>query len=241
MVGMGIRWILVLIGSLWVAMGYCAEELWLIEQEFVKWGKKEAYEGYKKEQQKDFFKKIGYFRFCVEVEESSQFIYLIPVKDFKGLNTLMQKRMNYHQMLTEGDEKEILPFLSTIHFFVESLHYHMPECSFIPVREPFLDYPAVYYYLYDVVPGNGPLLEQQLKKIAADQKASPNPVPFKTWRVLFGGDVPSYVVAVFGQTPKEAKNAAEELQFIPGQMKSLLRQEKKASGVIRKELSSFKK
>ena len=231
----------IILGCLGTVLGYCDSSLWLVEQEFVKFGKKDAYEGYKKEQQVNFVKKIGFPRFAIEDADSSQYIYLIPVRDFKGLSALMQKRMDYHSMLDRGDEKQILPFLSTINFFIESLHNLLPECSFVPKgKEGLLDYPAVYYSIYGIIPGNGPIFEERLQAVAQAQKNNAAPVCFRTWRVLFGADVPSYIVAIFAETPKEAKELAKGLQIIDGQMKNLLRQEKKSSGMMRKDLSAVK-
>lgn len=226
-------------GCIVALAGYCDDNLWMIEQEFVKWGKKDAYEEYKKDQQKDFVKKVGFSRFCIEDNDASEYIYLIPVKDFKGLGSLMQKRINYHKMLTQGDEKQILPFLSTINFFIESVHHQLLDCSFVPSgKTPLLDYPAVYYFNYGIVPGNGPQFEERLRSISATQAKSAKPVCFLTWRVLFGGEVPSYIVAVFADSPKEAKDLAVGLQITDGQMKNVLRQEKKGEAIIRKDLSA---
>ena len=228
------------ISILWTSIGHC-NGLWLIEQDFVKYGKKDAYEGFKKDQESDFAQKVGFSRFAIEDSEASQYIYLIPVGNFKGLDSLMEKRINYRKMLTSGEMQKIIPFLSTVKFFMESIHRMIPDCSFVPQgKESILAYPAVQYYIYGIAPGNGPTFEDRLRKIAAAQQTSANPVCFRVWRVIFGGDVPSYVVAVFGNTQKEAKNLAEGLQFIDGQMKNVLRQEKKGSGLLRSDLSSVK-
>lgn len=227
------------IGAVWMSFGHC-NGLWLIEQDFVKFGKKDAYEAFKKNQERDFAERVGFSRFALEDEESSQYIYLIPVHDYSGLSSLMEKRLNYHRMLAGREKQQIIPFLSTVKFFMESVHRMLPDCSFVPGgMESMLSYPAAYYYVYGVIPGNGPIFEDRLRKIVAEQKTSANPVCFRAWRVIFGGDVPSYVVAVFGTTPKEAKNLAEGLQIIDGQMKNLLRQEKKGSGIWRRDLSSM--
>lgn len=238
---MGLRWIYIaLVGMGLFQMGHSENSLWLIEQEFVKFGKKEAYEEYKKQQQNHFVRQLNVPRYALEDIDSSQYIYLIPVRDFKGLNTLMRKRMDFHKELTEHDVRQLLPFLSTVNFFMESLHYQLPECSFTPAgKQGVLDYAATYYTIYGIIPGNGPIFEERLKSIAQAQKTSSNPICFRTWRVLFGGDTPSYIVAVFSDTVKEAKKLARDLEIIDGQMKNVLRQEKKGSGVIRKDLSAM--
>lgn len=226
-------------GCLITRMGWC-KDVWLIEQEFVKWGKKESYEAYKKEQQKNFVKKIGFPRYAVEDPEDSAYFYLIPVKDFKGLNSLMKARIACHEMLIDGDKKEVLSFLSLINFFIETVHFYIDHCSFVPQgKESLLSYPGVYYAIYGIVPGNGPLFERRLEQIAGAQKNSETPICFRTWRLLFGGDVPTYMVAVFANSAKEAKDQAKQLRFIDAQMKNVLRQEKKGVGLMRKDLSAI--
>ncbi len=232
------RVLIVLVG--WISLGHCFEDLWLIEQDFVKFGKKEAYEAYKKDLQKDFVRNIGAAQYCIEDAESSQFIYLIAVRDFKGLSTLMEKRMKFHERMEQGDEKQILPFLSTVNFFIESVHRILPECSYVPANKGSLvSFPAVYYKVYGIVPGNGPVFEDRLKLLAEAQAQSENPICFRTWRVLFAAEVPSYVVVVFADSMKEAKRLEEKLQVIDGQMKNIVRQERKGSGVFRKDLSAM--
>jgi hypothetical protein len=221
------------------AMGHCDEGIWLIEQDFVKFGKRDVYEAFKIEQKADFLKKVGFSRFCIDDVDSSQYIYLIPVQDFNGLNALMKRRSSFHQTLTLEEKQNILPFLSTVNFFMESVHRQLPSCSFVPMgKESLLAYSAVSYYVYGINPGNGPSFEERLKNIAEAQNTSENPVCFRTWRVLFGADVPSYVIAVFGNSPKEAKNLASKLRIIDKEMKNILRQEKKGSGIMREDLSS---
>lgn len=235
-----LRFLFALLICLSAGLAYAEDGLWLFEQEFVKFGKKDAYEAMKKDQQRGFFKKVGFPRFCIEGSEGSQFIYLIPLKDFKGLSDLMQKRRQYNQELTDKDEKLVLPFLSTINFFIESLHHHLTECSFVLRERPSLmDYTAVHYADFAVTPGNSLIFEKHLSRIAESQAMSSKPVCFRTWRVLFGGDVPSYIIAVFADSIQEAKEAMRSLELTEGQIKNILRQEKKGSAVIRKDLSSF--
>lgn len=232
-----LRALIAVIGVLGAAAGHC-NGLWLIEQDFVKFGKKDAYEAFKKEQEREFAQRVGFSRFAIEDSEASEYIYLVSVDDFKGLSSLMEKRVSFHRTNTKADFEKMLPFLSTVKFFMESVHRFIPDCSFVPEdKASMLAYPAVYYTVYGIVPGNGPTFEDRLRKIAIAQQTSSTPVCFRAWRVLFGGDVPSYVVAVFGNSAKEAKKQAESLQIIDG-MKGLLRQEKKGSGLMRRDLSS---
>jgi hypothetical protein len=235
-----LRFLIAIFGSLAAAVGYCDGGLWLIEQEFVKFGKQRAYEDFKKEQQLSFVKRMGVSSICVENAEDSHYVYMIPVSDFKGMNALMQKRDIDHKNRAQDEQKLILPLLSCINFFIESLLTYLPECSLVPSgKDLLLSHSAVCYTDFGVIPGNGPEFEKRLIKLVEEQKNSSAPISFGTWRMLIGGDTPSYFVAVFADSIKEAKQKTNELQIITKEMKNLLRQEKKGSGLIRKDLSSL--
>jgi len=230
---------LFLVFCLAAVFGYADSGLWVLEQDFVKLGKKEVYEKFKKDQEGGFAKRVGFSRFCFEDGHASQYLYFIPVQDFRGLSTFMEKRLNCHEQLAKGDKKEMLPFLSTVKFFIESIHRELPDCGFMSAgKESLSSWPYAFYFLYGILPGNGPLFEQQLHKLASAQEGSKTPVNFKTWRVVFGGDEPSYIVAIFAETAKEAKRLAENFPLIDGTMKNVLRQERKGEVVLRKDLSS---
>lgn len=238
---MGFWRVFMFIGCIGATFGHCGDDLWHIEQDFVKFGRKETYESFKKTQEANFLKRVGFARICIEDADSSEYLYLIPVGDYSGLNTLMRKRLNYHKMLIkdETEKQKILPFLTTVNFFIESVHRYVSESSFVPKgKESLLAFPGVHYSVYGIISGNGPVFEDHLKQIAATQNSTARPICFRTWRVTLGGDIPSYIVAVFADSPKEARHLAEKLNLIDGPMRNIIRQEKSGSGVVRKDLSS---
>ncbi len=198
--------------ALWIGLSAYAGELWIIEQDFIKFGKKEAYERYKSDLLKE------YPVYAWKDINDPEYLYLRPLKSLKALGAI------------ETPE----PYASTINFSIQSLHAFLPECSFVPTwKESLFAYPAVYYYLYSIVPGNTAIFEEQLKKVALDQKA-----PFRTWKVLMGADVPKYIIAVFGNTTDEAKKSGESMEFITPSMKPLLRNEKHGAAILRRDLST---
>jgi hypothetical protein len=210
------------LGVLGVLMGsvsaFCDWQLWLIEQDFVKFGKKEVYEKYKKEM-------LGEnATFAMQDEDASQYIYLFPVGDYKDLSDSMQG--------CDGSDNRIA-FLSTLNFTIQSLHRYLPRCSYIPKgKESLLAYPNIVYYLFGVVPGNDAVFEAQLLKIAGDQ-AKNGGTCFRSWKILMGSDVPKYLVAVFASDEAQA----EGLEFVPTSLKGLLRSQKQGSAVLRRDLS----
>lgn len=221
--------------------GLCGDKedgLWLIEQDFVKFGKNDAYEKFKKEDLEGFWayaKKGPYCTFAERGVDSPQYIYMVQVKDYSGLGEWMKKREGYNASLSRN---ALLPYLSTINFAIQSLHRYLSDCSFLPKgKESILGYGATKFFLYGVMPPNESDFEARLAKIATDQASSEIPVCFRTWKVVVGGDVPKYLIAVFAQTEKEAEAQAASLDITGGGIKNILRSQKSATALLRKDLS----
>jgi hypothetical protein len=213
-----------------VGVAFCGNDLWLIEQDFVKFGKKEAYERYKKE----ILTESSIATFAAEEDDLLQYIYLFPVKDYCGLGDLMQKRADHDQSL--GSDI-IRPYLSTLNFTIRSVHQYLPNCSSIPKgKESLFAYRNIYFYLFGVMPGNEADFETRLQTIAAE-KAKDRDICFRSWKIVIGSSVPKYLVAVFAPSEKQAQKRAEGLEFITVPMKNLLYLQKQGVAVLRKDLS----
>jgi hypothetical protein len=222
-----------LVGLMGTILAYCGdnEDLWLIEQDFVKFGKKEAYEEYKKDMLKQYAG--GFSTFAMQEEDSQQYVYLIPIKDYNGLKEWMQKRADNPSLSPDI----VIPYLSTLNYTIASLQCFLPDCSYIPKgKESLTSCSHIYFYLFGVTPGNEGAFEAQLRKIAGEQ-AQKSGVCFRSWKILIGSDVPKYLVAVFANTEKQAQKRAEGLEFITVPMKNLLRSQKQGGAALRTDLS----
>jgi hypothetical protein len=205
------------------------EDLWLFDQDFVKFGKKEIYEKLKKGMLKKEFGSFSAFA-VQEQQESMQYIYLVPVGDYAGLGGLLEGRAEREEKLS-GEER--LPFVSTLNFTMKSLQQFLPACSYVPAgKESLTAFRCMYFYLFGIVPGNEAIFEAHLQKVAEE-----GGVCMRSWRIVIGGDLPKYLVAVFGANEKKVKQDAENLELIPAPLKNLLRSQKQGSAVLRKELT----
>jgi hypothetical protein len=216
-------------------LGFCENgDLWLIEQDFVKFGKKEAYEEYKKEMLK---KELGSFlTFAAQGEDSLHYIYLIPVKDYNGLGNFLERRASYKQSLSPELK---IPFFSTLSFTMGSLQRYLSDCSYTPKgKEAFTAHRNIYFYLFGISPGNEHVFETRLKKIAQEQ-AEGQGVCFRSWKMIIGSSIPKYLVIIFAANEKQAKKRAEGIEFITLPMKNIVRSQKQGSAVLRKDLSSI--
>lgn len=227
--------------------GWCggktdAGSVWVVEQDFVKFGKKEAYEKYKKETLEHFtsFVRKGTFSFiCLEAGDGTQYLFLTPLDGFSGMESLMQKRNAYRKELSvEAWNQKLLPYFSTINFTIETLHYFLPNCSSIPAgKEEITSSKAVYYCLFGIIPGNAQAFEDHLKAIAEAQAKGSSPICFRVWRTILGADIPKYVVAVFADSEKAAAKAFDQLGLITLPLKNIVRSERSGTALVRQDLS----
>lgn len=232
---MRVRWFLLVLSALLASsLGFCAD-LWFVEQDFVKFGKKEAYEKYKKEM---LSQHIGSFStFAVQAEDSLQYIYLIPVKDYCGLGDFLQKRADYEQSLHSESR---VPYFSTLNFTIGSLQQYLPDCSYVPKgKEALTAYRNIYFYLFGIMPGNEEVFEARLQKIAEEQEENSG-VCFRSWKIVIGSNVPKYLVAVFASGEKQAQKRAEGLELIDLAMKNIILTQKQGSAILRKDLSTMR-
>ena len=208
------------------------QALWVFEQEFVKFGKKDVYEKMKKERLREEFGNFSVY--AAQEADAMQYIYLVPVGDYAGLSDLMKKRTELEENLS-AEQK--LPFVSTLNFTITSLQRFLPACSYVPRgKESLSAFRHLYFYLFGIIPGNEAVFEAQLHRIAEEQGDS-NGVCMRSWKILIGGDAPKYLIAIFGSNEKQVRKDAEELELIPPPLKNLLRSQKQGSAILRKDLS----
>lgn len=215
--------------------GCFAEELWLIEQDFVKFGKGEAYERYKKALLEGFWKgaREDTCAFAEQGVDAAQFFYLIPVKNWSGLGRHIQRWEDYEESL---GEKGVLPFLSTINFMVNGLYAFLPECSFVPQgKGSLLSTRVMRYMIFGVAPTGSRDVEKALCAIAQAQKGST--VCLRTWKVIIGGETSRYLTAVFAGSEREAQQLGEQLDLSRGPLRHVLRSQKGGTCILRSELS----
>ncbi len=208
-----------IIGLLIGIGGLSAQEpLWVIEQEFVKLGKQEVYQNYKKGQ----LKEAKFPVLALQQIDEMQYIYLIPVRGFEGLGTYFKQTQD-----TTWDK-------SLLNFSVESLQLYLEECSFIPQgKESYLAFPFVYFHVFTIDPGYEGAMEKRLKALVQEQRGAGT--CFRTWKVIMGADLPKYIVGIFCNSAKEG----ESLEVISAELKNSLRKESHGMAKVLQELSTL--
>jgi len=217
------------------------EELWLFQQEFVKFGKRDFYEEWKKQWLQKWKiqegKKLPIL--AIEDKDSSQYIYLIAVENFNGLERFFAKQKNFQETMDIFLKKSYAASASaTLNFCILSLHQYLPTCSYIPKGQncSIQLLPAVKYRIYSVMPGNAEAFENNLEKKALSYQKKQATFCWRSWKVIFGGEIPKYIIAFFA-TDEESLSDIPDL--LGENMREIVTRTKEGKGEFRKDLSIF--
>ncbi len=201
------------------AADYC-----LIQEDFVKFGKKELYETEKKQDLQTLQKKIKNFRVCVvEDLENPQFALFMPIEDLSKLSLYLPTTRN------EGPLRGQNLLETSLSFSLFSLHRVLEKASLHPENLEKMR-PYWVYLLYDVTPGYEDFLEQHLEKIAYKNRDSA--YCWKVWKTLLGADVPKLLLCVGFATKEEMKEAEVENLFQESTFREVLRGKKQGWGRV---------
>jgi hypothetical protein len=235
---MAFKYLLVVL-LLFLSSAARGEEVWAFNQEFIRFGKKDVYEGFKKRwnlEYGQFLKenKEDYPILAIQDLDAPEYTYLTPVLSYLGLGRFKEGLKNFEETL----KKDLtLGFASTLNFQVESLGVYLSECSYIPefMNASFCNMPYVHYQIFSLTPGNGGVFEEHLKKMVFEEQMKKSNFCWRVWKISFGGDLPKYVVCRFTQS-KEALNR-DEPHFIYENLKEIVRRHREGRGILRRDLS----
>ena len=183
---------------------------WLIEEDFIKMGKKELYEEEKKKElQQGSFEIVG-----IEDLENPQYVFLMPLEGIASLSL-------YPPLVNKKN-----PLLSScLHFKIFSLHELLEKCSFRAESTLLDSSPYFSYVLYTISSGSEAVFEEHLTSLCAKQtKASC--LSWRVWKVLIGTDVPKYLVCLSFPTKEELKEAKMEEVFEEIVMRDIIKDRK---------------
>ncbi|MGE3535407.1 MAG: hypothetical protein AB7H48_11305 [Parachlamydiales bacterium] len=220
-----------------------SSDVWLVRRDFIKFGKKEAYEATKKEFLQgfsQFVKKRDAFTFyAIEVFDSPEYLFLTPLGTFGGIERLMKQKKSFQDTFSSQDwEIRRLARASTINFYFRSVQKFLPQCSCIPAgKERMLALPYVQLYWIEITPGQEYAFEQHLQSMADKQMKEESPVCWRVWGEFAGGALPQYLIAVFAESEKDAEAKSEKLEFVPGPYKQIVRKQKQSKGMLRTDLT----
>jgi hypothetical protein len=215
--------------------------IWYLEQDFVKFGKKEVYEYSKKswlQQFKKFNGENAPVILGLQESDSLQYYYFMPQKNYAGLDSFFQlfEKYNSSSLGTYAKNQEQM-LKSAVNYQINSLHRYLSFCSYSSEEAPQEAMNAGHYFVYSLVPGNEKFFEDKLQKIGAEARGQNSRNYWKVWKVVFGGDVPKYIVCVFAKSTEELSGRIKVFEFSDGATKEIITRIQEGKLTLRKDLS----
>jgi hypothetical protein len=176
--------------AFWVSMAVVlqADAYWLIEEDFIKLGKKELYETEKRH----FLKKQSEKVVGLSDLDNPQYVFLMPLKKIGSLE-------NYPPFVSV--EKD--PILeTTLHFQIFSLHKLIEQASVKPLEVFIETRPYVFYAVYDVEIESTEIFEEHFKAQAKSMQKE----RWCFWRGILAGTYPKYIFCISFETKAELVN-----------------------------------
>lgn len=195
------------------------EDYWLVQEDFIKFGKGDLYLAEKGKEIKELKTKT----FGIEDLENPQYVFLSPLKSLADLSLL--------EPFAENRGGELLK--SCLNFQIFSLHKFLDICSLRPAGVFSEKKPYLFYALYEVTPGAEDAFEGELMKAAAKLKSGK--VSWRTWKCLLAGDCPKYLFCFAFETKEELKDWSMDALFNEEKISEILRGKK--SGWMKRESS----
>lgn len=221
-------------------------EIWLIQEDFFSYGKRDTYEAITKTwltalKQANTPQELMTM-VAIQSKTNPEYIYMSPIGRFGILDNYLPYVSRIDTKLgPEVVKKQQEAWLSTLNFQTFSLMGYLPFCSCLP-RTPNSSIPHrpyVHYYIIGVDTKSADYFENFLKTQVDLHNAKNETICWRTWKVLFGSDVPKYVVAIFSRSEEELKKHKEQLDLTDPLLEKVLRREREGWGVLRRDLSIF--
>ncbi|MBM3208011.1 MAG: hypothetical protein FJZ57_05325 [Chlamydiae bacterium] len=225
------------------------KSLWLIEEVFVKFGKKDAYETLEKNWRDGFknflgggglwrTKKHSWNFYSLQASNDSQYMFFVPMENFSDLGDFFSKKEEFN--LTQNkDQVQIRQSLRSVtNFTVSSLHTYLSSCSRVSQMniDAWDKFPYLYFLSYGITPGNQNIFEDHLASLANDTKLELNGTIYRVWRVLVGSDLPKYLILISSQTEDQLKSAKDSLNFTTPAMKDIIRNQREGQALYKPNL-----
>ena len=236
------------------ALGYTGDKqepsLWLIQEEFIKFGAKDAYENLQKEWMQGFAKTLqagGMWRnkqnlwviYGLQVQQEPQYMYMIPLHDSCSLTEFFEKKRQYNQAMPSEQKSDSEALLSLLNFSVNSLHLYLKDCSYPQsIQDDVLEKrPFISYSVYGIKPGNETVFEDAIRELVAAASSSRSSACWRVWRVLVGSDSPKYVIMAYAAAIADVEIGKRALKPLEESMKDIIRNHKEGTGSFKPGIS----
>jgi hypothetical protein len=191
-------------------------EYWLIQQDFIKMGRRDVYETQKVLQ----LKKQSHQVIGVSDLVDPEFLFLMPIKNLSELS-------QYPPFVSLEKEATLD---SSVNFQIFSLHRLLEKASAQPEKTFSAEKPYYSYVIYEVEWEFSSILEGVMMKKAAAQKKGDS---WCFWKSLLAGEYPKYVFCTSFKTKEEMNDWSMDSWLDEPGLKNILRD--KDVGVMKRE------
>lgn len=233
----------------------CADEkeslsekpIWLMQQEFVKLGKREFYEAQKKHWNqkcaKALTKKNSFESVAFQHSDALEYFYLTPLKNYAEIDKYLQFQKECESAFSEEEAwKRMKMMASVVHFDVNTLHEYRQSCSYPSQKDPsLLTLPYAHYFLFSLEPGSEGTFEQQVQMRVDKHKKMASSSCWRVWKVMFGSDLPKYLVCLFAKTKEELEAQVKQIEFLDVANKEIIRRQQEGEAFLREDLSMLQR
>lgn len=206
-------------------------EIWIVEQEFAKFGKKEAYVAAKKKWIADFEQFTAHrapTMIGLEDSNDNEYFYLIPLNNFAEIDSYRKQQRDFKTSLATPDRMiQAQVMNSLLNFKVLTIHQYKAECSYCPLSFT----PKVSYEIYTLNPGGEEPFEQMLiEKVAAALKKKSKGC-WRVWKMICGAEIPKYIIAYFS-----SEEEPFDTQLVDPSINDIIRRKQEGKAVVKPEL-----
>jgi hypothetical protein len=211
------------------------KEIWVVEQEFAKFGRKEAFEEAKKKWIADFEKFTAHrapYMIGLEDAADNEYLFLIPFNNFAEIDSYRKQLRDYKASLSAPNrmvENQMLN--SLINYKILTIHQYKAECSYCPSSRNMLKTPKVSYTVVTLLPGGEDPFEQMLIQKTAQAVKKNSKECWRVWKTLIGAELPKYIVARFLMAEEEV-----QIELIDPSMNEIIRRRQDGQAAVRPEL-----
>lgn len=219
----------------------------LVEQEFVKFGKKELYESETKSWLQSFSKFTANqpnVICAIYDREASQYLYLTEMNSYADIDKYFQQKQSFKDSFAKEDwDAKAGVHDSTLNFRVRTFHQYIARCSYGVEKglSVFFEKPFMHYHIYGIAPGDEAFFEKHLQEMAETHRDKKSAATWGVWKVIFDSDTPKYVICVFDKTKKDLDKQVKTLAFVDERMHELMRRDRQGNAEVRSNLSLLTK
>ncbi|MBI3236305.1 MAG: hypothetical protein HYZ48_01140 [Chlamydiales bacterium] len=217
-------------------------EIWMMRQDFVKFGKKEVYETAQKRYFEDFTqmlkKKEGFPVYAFQVLDSPEYFYLSPIKTYSGIDRMLQQKRVLSDSYPEKQWNiKMAEMASTINFFFKSVMQQLPDaCSFFKGKEEIASFTHWHLYWVEIDPGQEGIFESHLEALAQEQKEA-GAISWWVWRQTIGTALPKYCIGFCASSEDELEENIDQIRLIPAKYQQIVRKQTQVKALLRLDLS----